>query len=38
MESFYGHSMQQPPAFLQHLEHFNPQMLSMTQEQVTLVS
>lgn len=27
--------MQQPPAFLQHLEHFNPQMLNVTQEQVT---
>lgn len=36
MEGFCGLSMQQPPAFLQHLEHFNPQMLNMTQEQVIL--
>lgn len=36
MEGFYGLSMQQPPAFLQHLEHFNPQMLNMPQEQVML--
>ncbi|TNM84811.1 hypothetical protein fugu_008989 [Takifugu bimaculatus] len=28
--------MQQPPAFLQHLEHFNPQMLNVTQEQFPL--
>lgn len=34
MEGFCGLSMQQPPAFLQHLEHFNPQM--GTQEQVIL--
>lgn len=38
MEDFCGLSMQQPPAFLQHLEHFNPQMLNMAQEQVTLPS
>lgn len=36
MEGFCDLSMQQPPAFLQHLEHFNPQMLNMTQEQVIL--
>lgn len=36
MEGFCVLSMQQPPAFLQHLEHFNPQMLNMNQEQVIL--
>lgn len=34
MEGFCGLSMQQPPAFLQQLEHLNPQMLNMTPEQV----
>lgn len=28
------YSMQQPPAFLQHMEHFKPQMINMSQEQV----
>uniref|UniRef100_H3CX52 SR-related CTD associated factor 4 n=1 Tax=Tetraodon nigroviridis TaxID=99883 RepID=H3CX52_TETNG len=36
MEGFCDLSMQQPPAFLQHPEHFNPQMLNVTQEQFPL--
>lgn len=36
INGFCGLSMQQPPAFLQRLEHFNPQMLNVTQEQVIL--
>ena len=26
------HSMQQPPAFPQHMEHFNPSMINMSQD------
>lgn len=32
MPYFYHHSMQQPPAFPQHMEHFKPQMINMSQD------
>lgn len=32
MVYFYHHSMQQPPAFPQHMEHFKPQMMNMSQD------
>lgn len=32
MVYFYHHSMQQPPAFPQHMEHFKPPMINMSQD------